>query len=187
MNSPPDRSTSKSESKSQPKPKSKFHSKPQSQQVGWLGEEFVAHWLKIQGWHILHHQYYCRWGEIDLIAIPSEEKLDVFSAQSPVLIFVEVKTRSRGNWDADGMLAITPAKQAKLIQSAQLFLSQSPRLAELPCRFDVALVGCRHLRTSPSELDCPFNFPLNVQIGQGVEAAGYQLTLQHYLESAFET
>lgn len=99
----------------------------------------MADWLIQQGWQILHRRWRCRWGELDLIAYQGANT----SPESQQLSFVEVKTRSRGSWDQNGLLSITAAKQDKLWQSARLFLAQSPDLAEYPCRFDVALVSCR--------------------------------------------
>ena len=117
-------------------------------------------------------------------------------SHSPTVAFVEVKTRSRGNWDADGLLAITPSKRTKLWQTAELFLSEHPDLANLPCRFDVALVNCqrisqrsrRHDTNSSSLLEVPgkaIQVP-PVQLGQPVLVAGYQLILQDYIQSAFD-
>jgi putative endonuclease len=106
-------------------------------QIGKLGEELVARWLEEKGWRILYHRWRCPWGEIDLIV------------QSPppiVIAFVEVKTRSPGNWDAGGLLAITATNQWE----------------QLPCRFDVALVGCQW---------------------RGQES---QLSLQEYIEAAID-
>lgn len=151
--------------------------------VGELGEWLVAGWLEAQGWSILDHRWRCRWGEIDLIA---QQNLAI---PSPFLAFVEVKTRSRGNWDADGLLAITPQKQAKLWQTAQLFLSEKPHLVDFPCRFDVALVSCQRLRRNNLKLSLSAEIELqtsSVELGKPLLVAGYQLILQDYLLSAFE-
>lgn len=100
-----------------------------TKQMGDRGEVLVANLLQANGWKILETQWRCRWGELDLVACDRQW-----------LLFVEVKTRSDRNWDADGLLAITAQKQARLIKSASAFLGQYPELATLACRFDVALV-----------------------------------------------
>lgn len=97
--------------------------------LGNAGEAFVSNLLEANGWQILAIRWRCRWGELDVIA-----------RDRTWLIFVEVKTRSRGNWDLNGMLAITPQKQRKLWRSAREFLAHHTYLATLACRFDVALV-----------------------------------------------
>jgi putative endonuclease len=97
--------------------------------TGELGEAVVAAWLSERGAKILHRRWRWRRGEIDLIAIESD-----------TVLFIEVKTRNTRNWDADGLLAITPQKQARLFSSAELFLVKHPVLANYPCRFDVAIV-----------------------------------------------
>lgn len=174
--------------------------------IGTLGEDLVARWLQAQGWTILHRQWRCRWGEIDLIGqqcLSERESTRGTSAPSPCLTFVEVKTRSRGNWDADGLLAITPHKQEKLWQAARWFLADYPECAELPCRFDVALVSCQRLpqkvqkqtkeRPSlPSNIDFSsltdrevLHFP-PVVLGQAISIEGYRLVLQDYIQSAFD-
>jgi putative endonuclease len=105
--------------------------------TGELGEEVVAQWLISRENEILHRRWRSRGGEIDLIAIePTGGKFGACET----LIFIEVKTRSLGNWDEDGLLAIDERKQAKLINTAILFLAKHPHLAEYPCRFDVAIV-----------------------------------------------
>jgi putative endonuclease len=191
----------------------------------------VAQWLQTQNWLILHHRWRCRWGEIDLIAQQAEwgtgEQLkqehslpNLKTQQQPnslrntsgntnpasSLVFVEVKTRSSGNWDADGRLAITLQKQAKLWHTAQLFLAEHPDLAHLPCRFDVALVSYqrssqRSRRVSQTSLSPhstdPSSLPVaidkgngrpvpSIQLAQPLFTAGYRLILQDYIPSAFD-
>jgi len=206
--------------------------------VGELGEQLVAGWLKTQNWVILHHRWRCRWGEIDLIARPEERGREgegensllnletnrqlnpsriisrFATSFSPLLAFVEVKTRSSGNWDADGRLAITPQKQTKLWQAAQLFLAEYPDLANFSCRFDVALVSCQRVSkgsrrvskaasplanrdasksqehcadssSSPVEIDNTIEVS-PIQLGQPILKSGYRLILQDYIQSAFD-
>lgn len=143
--------------------------------IGVLGEDLVAQWLQSQGWQILHRRWRCRQGEIDIVAQTTLEC-------TQILAFVEVKTRSRGNWDAGGLLAITPQKQAKLWQAASCYLAQYP--TDQPCRFDVAAVYCHNVvHHLPPDIKMPAMFTsLPLQFGQ----AKYQLFLQHYIAAAFD-
>lgn len=161
--------------------------------IGVLGEELVAQWLQSTGWIILYRRWRCRWGEIDIIArtaiLPDPKKLKTLSLSTPFLVFVEVKTRSRGNWDAGGLLSITSQKQAKLWQTARCFLASYPDLVDYPCRFDVALVCCQRLSTQrqeSAEVRVKMEVPKTFQLGQAVSLAGYQMSLQEYIPSAFD-
>jgi putative endonuclease len=142
---------------------------------GELAEALVAQWLVQQGWTILEKRWTCRLGELDLVAY----RPPIAPKKSAHLAFVEVKARSSGNWDADGMLAITPQKQAKLWRSAQLYLAQNPAYAQLPCSFDVALVHCR--RSRPSDAAASL-----VEMGKGQAIGGHFLTLTQYIPAAFD-
>lgn len=131
--------------------------------TGYDGEIWVAEWLLAQGAKLIAQRWRCRSGELDLVM-----KLPIGCprAYAPVkpgsapwtLVFIEVKTRKSGNWDANGLLAIDLRAQQRLTQAAAAFLAQHPDLAELPCRFDVALV----------------------------RRSGSQLSLQSYLWNAIE-
>ena len=152
--------------------------------AGALGEALVAAWLHDRGWLVLQQRWHCRWGELDLVAgQPSPQQ----PTQPIALSFVEVKTRSRGNWDYDGALAITARKQAKLWKTAQLFLAAHPAWAELPCQFDVALVCCQPIapektpeKTLPLHSHSSAPNPV-----QAAAIVGYRLTLQDYIAAAF--
>lgn len=157
-------------------PADRSPSRPAQANSGLLAEDLVARWLVGQGWTVLSRRWRCRWGELDLVA----------SALSPdpTLIFVEVKARSRGNWDENGLLAITLQKQAKLRQTAELFLMEHPQFAEFSCRFDVALVQCRQ-QLGKKGRDALSSLSSGVELHQPIVLEPYQLTLQHYIEAAF--
>jgi putative endonuclease len=162
---------------------------PNPREIGTLGENLVAERLQQQGWEILHRQWHCRWGEIDIIALGTDEDSEINRGEensrfpipdSQILAFVEVKTRSRGNWDAGGMLAVSAAKQTKLWQTAEIFLSLRPDLASNPCRFDVALVRCEPSRPNTQKI-----LPSSAANSQPALAGSYYLILQEYIRSAF--
>ena len=256
---------------------------PHAQQVGWLGEEFVARWLQHHGWTIVGQRWHCRWGELDVIAVPgvparssspasasslssnssnssslsnssssgnssnssnsnssgnsssssrssssdrsdgsrnldnsgdltnsfqSKHQFIYQSTQfSPLgshnssprsvksLLFIEVKTRNSTNWDADGALAISSQKQAKLWQTVRVFLSRYPQYRDAVCRFDVALVRCdrQSISTATREINDPLNsspqnlsWPSQIDGQQPICVGGYQLHLIRYIEGAIE-
>lgn len=173
-------------------------SSPNSRDIGTLGENLVAEWLQQKGWEILHRQWHCRWGEIDIIALGTDQECEIKATQEdsrlrtpnpqspipdspfPTLVFVEVKTRRRGNWDADGMLAVTAIKQAKLWQTAEIFLSNHPDLVNHSCRFDVALVRCEPIAQKNHKI-----LPSTAANSQVSLTGNNRFTLQQYIRSAF--
>lgn len=143
-------------------------------EIGQTAENFVAQWLIEQGWQVIAQRWHCRWGELDLVMLTADQ----------VVTFIEVKARSQGNWDADGLLAITPTKQNKLVRTAQAFLSEQPQWAELPCRFDVAIV---HTRRRPTpQAGKPVTRLESSQREKPAAIATYSFTLQQYIPAAFD-
>jgi putative endonuclease len=92
--------------------------------IGRLGEDAASVYLEKKGYEILARNFRCREGEIDLIAKDQEW-----------LVFVEVKSRTSIKYGY-GREAVTPRKQAKIIDVAQHYLLQLNNY-EIPCRFDV--------------------------------------------------
>ncbi|PSP15664.1 MAG: YraN family protein [Cyanobacteria bacterium QS_8_64_29] len=147
-------------------------SHPSETSLGAAGERVAAQWLTAQGWQVCNRRWRCRWGELDLIAR--------HPAGAGMLAFVEVKTRSRGSWDAGGQLAVTPAEQRRIWHAAEAFLAHSPQLAELPCRFNLALVTSRYFRHPPAQ-----PLPDATALGPPQLWQSYQLALQAYIPAAF--
>ena len=134
--------------------------------IGNIGEDLVAKWLQSTGWEVLQRRFCCRWGEIDIIA----------QYQDTMLAFVEVKTRSSGNWDEGGKNAITTQKQAKIWQTAEIFLAEYPEKADYFCRFDVALV---HYQLESRKI-------IGDKFLERLSISGYEFKLQQYIEAAFD-
>lgn len=143
-----------------------------SNNLGKLGEELTAQWLKNQGWEILASRWRCRWGELDLVAC---------NPLARELSFVEVKTRQKNNWDENGLMAITPQKQKKLYRAAEAFLAYSPQFATLACQFDLALVKAKTCHSSGKNQ----NLISTVNLNCPVYHQGYELILATYLQGIF--
>lgn len=93
---------------------------------GQWGEELVAEDLRRKGWTVVARNFYCRMGELDIVA-----------KNERYLIFVEVKLRKNARFGA-ACEAVTPLKQRKLMAAAQYYLMCHP--TKLQPRFDVAEV-----------------------------------------------
>lgn len=93
---------------------------------GQWGEELVAEDLRRKGWTVAARNFYCRMGELDIVA-----------KNERYLIFVEVKLRKNARFGA-ACEAVTPLKQRKLMAAAQYYLMSHP--TKLQPRFDVAEV-----------------------------------------------
>jgi putative endonuclease len=97
-----------------------------SNSQGVKAEKQALAYLQKQGLSLICQNYYCRFGEIDLIM-----------HEQDVLVFIEV--RYRKNNDFGGALAsITKRKQAKIIKTAKYYLAQLDN--EPYCRFDVIAI-----------------------------------------------
>ena len=70
-----------------------------------------------------------RGGELDLVMIEPGRTGDT-------LVFVEVRHRRASSFGG-GFASVDAAKRRRLVRAAQLYLGSHPRLAQLPCRFDV--------------------------------------------------
>lgn len=94
-----------------------------SNSQGVQSENQALVYLQKQGLLLICQNYYCRFGEIDLIMQDQD-----------TLVFIEV--RYRKNNDFGGALAsITKRKQSKIIKTAKHYLAQLE--TEPYCRFDV--------------------------------------------------
>lgn len=91
------------------------------------GEEAAMKLLHRRGYTILCRNYRCSLGELDIVAREGE-----------TVVFVEVKTRSTGEY-GDPLEAVGQGKQRKLAKLAQHYLL-THRLHGSPCRFDVISV-----------------------------------------------
>ena len=94
--------------------------------LGRWGEGLVAGDLRRQGWQVLHMNYRCRFGELDVIA-----------QDGRYLAFVEVKLRRSGAF-APARAFVTAEKQRRLRLAAEYYLLSHP--TDLQPRFDVAEV-----------------------------------------------
>jgi len=92
---------------------------------GARAEDRCAALLRAAGLVLIERNWRCRHGEIDLIA---EER--------GVLVFAEVRMRSRPGFGGAGE-SVTAAKRQRLLAAARLYLARRP---EALCRFDVFLV-----------------------------------------------
>lgn len=93
---------------------------------GQQAEDLACKYLKAQGLKIIKRNYYCKGGEIDIIA-----------RDKCTLVFVEVRMR-KNNCYGGALSSVDAAKQHKLRHSAYCYLNQQHiNPAQLAVRFDI--------------------------------------------------
>ena len=91
---------------------------------GNTGENLATEYLEKQGYTILERNFYCKQGEIDIIAKDKNE-----------IVFIEVKSRSNKLFGIPSE-AVTKQKIKHLFKTARYFLYKNKMLNEY-IRFDV--------------------------------------------------
>ncbi len=111
--------------------------KGERRRLGFWGESRAAKFLQKSGYKILHRNYKCPFGEIDVIA-----------QKDSTICFIEVKTRSSDNFGAPNQ-AVNKTRQSRYINSARYYFSGK----EIDCtiRFDVIEItkqGINHIENA---------------------------------------
>ena len=95
-----------------------------NKQLGAIGEKYAVDYLKRKKYNILQLNFFCPYGEIDIIAKHKNS-----------LVFIEVKTRKSTKF-GKGLEAVNFSKQQKLRKIALYYLNKNaPTFSAL--RFDV--------------------------------------------------
>ena len=102
-------------------------------EIGQLGEDLAAKWLRREGCRILMRNYRApRGGEVDLAV-----------RNAGVLVFVEVKTRTSSRFGRP-VEAVDAQKRRLIERGARAWLRQLPFSLAVPVRFDVVEVMLSH-------------------------------------------
>lgn len=104
-----------------------------TQQIGKKYEALAYQFLQKKGLILIAQNWLQpQVGELDLVMIQKGKTWDT-------LVFVEVKSRSayKNGQFGTAVDSITPAKQKKVIDTAQHFLQANPEYENYECRFDV--------------------------------------------------
>ncbi len=93
-------------------------------ELGNIGEQIAVEYLIKNKYQILRRNFYCRQGEIDIIAKDKKE-----------IVFIEVKTRINNSF-GEPAEAVNKVKQTHMYKSARYFLYKL-NLLDIFSRFDV--------------------------------------------------
>lgn len=120
-------------------------------EIGRRGEEIAAEFLERKGLQIVERNYHSRWGELDLIAVQTndadfdneayfdetaqEMKANATTLQGSGVHFVEVKTRTGMSYGIPSA-AVTWIKQQRLRKTALVWLQEQEQYYSALC-FDV--------------------------------------------------
>ena len=105
-----------------------------SKRVGWVTESLAALFLLLRGLRIISRNYFCSYGELDLIALHRERP-----RRATALVFIEVRYRSSETFGI-AAASIDGHKQLRLIKTADHFIHTHQQYSRHPVRFDAVLM-----------------------------------------------
>lgn len=107
--------------------------------LGRQAERLAEAYLSARGWVVLERNFFCRMGEIDLIARDSGE-----------LVFVEVRSRADSEHGAPAQ-TVGRAKIRRIVSTARLYVAL--KRLNCPMRFDVVAVEAGRLEHIQAAFD----------------------------------
>jgi putative endonuclease len=110
---------------------------------GTIAEQHAVVFLQRQGVKVVCQNFRSKVGEIDIIAFDQK-----------TLVFIEVRLRQNKNY-ASAAESITPAKQQRILRTAQYFLLSHPQYQHCNLRFDGVLFN--NLSQQPEWIQSAFD------------------------------
>ncbi len=101
-------------------------------QRGAQAEAAAETFLQSKGLQLIGRNYFCRFGEIDLVMRDQRQ-----------LVFIEVRYR-RSNHFGGALMSVEKHKQARLIRTARHYLAYQANDVNVASRFDVIAVSAAH-------------------------------------------
>lgn len=101
--------------------------------IGSLYEEMAVEYLLDNGYQIIKRNYYCKVGEIDIVAVKDN-----------ILCFIEVKYRKNSDYGYPTE-AVTKDKQKRIRKCATWFLAEYNIADTICCSFDVIAIWADHI------------------------------------------
>ena len=106
--------------------------------IGNHYEQVAAEFLRQRGYEIIEQNYFCKKGEIDIVAKEGE-----------YVVFVEVKYR-KDKKHGYGMEAVTKGKQKRIKQAALFYMMEHRLSMDQPIRFDVISIDGEEVSLLPN-------------------------------------
>ena len=103
-----------------------------AQDQGKRAESMALDRLRRRGWRVLNRNWSCRWGELDLVL-----------QKDGRLLVVEVKGRTEGHHDRNGLDAFHRSKRRRLARAISCWRSAHPEAEGLLLQVILALVPLR--------------------------------------------
>lgn len=97
-------------------------------QVGSHNEELAIKYLDENGYKVLGKNFYCKTGEIDIIA-----------KEGSYLVFIEVKYRTNDRYGLPAD-AVNLNKMRKITRTAMFYMLKNNISTDIPIRFDVVVL-----------------------------------------------